>query len=384
MKILRTIESFYPFMSGPANQAYMISKKLKEKNITSSIFTTDYMAEESPSEEDYKGIPVRRFKVKGKYLKYLYTPQMKKEFIRFRPDLIHAHNYRSYQSEIAYKAAKKLNIPFIINTHGGLHGYKKITKGINKAPYWSYDLLGGKKHIKRSDAVIVSSNQEYGEALDFGVKKQKLHIVPMGIDVNDYRQSMRKRDDDKIVLLFVGRITKDRNLMPMLDALKDIDDRRISLRIVGGEARRTDTDRLGYLDLLRHTAAKYSINSVFTGPKYGKDLINEYMNADIFIYTSVWENFGQTLLEAGAAGLPIISTRVGIAEDIVKDEKTGYLVSHNSTKEIEKAVRNLMDKKKRESFGKSIHTLVKKGFAWDRITEKYAGIYEQALKNKKR
>jgi len=377
MRVLRTIESFYPFMTGPANQAFMISKKLHEKGIESPIFTTNYKAENSPSTEVYKGIKVRRFRVKRAYMKYLYTPVLKKDILKFNPDIIHAHNYRSYQTEIAFKAAKELNIPFIINTHGGLLGYKSITKGAKSTPYRVYDLMGGKGLVNKADAVIVSSKQEYDEAVRFGVKEDKLHIIPMGIDVSEYQKIKRTRKDDKTVLLFVGRICRDRNVMPILEALKVLNDDRFELRVVGGAVKRSDTEKAGYLDELKRYAKKNKLNVVFTGLKYDDDLKKEYRNADIFIYTSLWENFGQTMLEAAAAGLPIIATDVGIANDIVINGKTGFITSKSDENKIAEHITELFDKNKRGEFGKEILKIVRSDFNWDDIIIKYMNLYRK-------
>lgn len=75
------------------------------------------------------------------------------------------------------------------------------------------------------------------------------------------------------------------------------------------------------------------------------------------------ENFGQTMLEAGAAGLPIIATKTGIANDIVKENKTGFIVGHNNPEEIVSYIKELTDKNKRELFGRRIRDIVKKGLS---------------------
>jgi len=94
------------------------------------------------------------------------------------------------------------------------------------------------------------------------------------------------------------------------------------------------------------------------------------------VYTSFYESFGQTMLEAGAAGLPVISTKVGVANDIVKNDKTGFIVGPDNPKEIAEYVIKLSDKNKRELFGKKIRDIVKKNFDWDNIIEKYIEVYD--------
>ena len=93
MKVLRLIEAFYPFVSGPAKQAFNISKRLEENKISSPIFTTNYHAEDAPLTEDFEGISVRRFRIRYRFMRFFYTPHMKKEVLHENPDIIHARSH---------------------------------------------------------------------------------------------------------------------------------------------------------------------------------------------------------------------------------------------------------------------------------------------------
>jgi len=70
------------------------------------------------------------------------------------------------------------------------------------------------------------------------------------------------------------------------------------------------------------------------------------------VYTSFYENFGQTILEAGATGLPIITTKVGVAGQVIKHDESGFFVDFKSPEKIADYVMELLSKAKRESFGK--------------------------------
>jgi glycosyltransferase involved in cell wall biosynthesis len=363
-------------MSGPANQAFMISKLLSKRSNVSPIFTSNIGAKKEPIKENMDGVEVRRMPVNFSFMKYYFSRRFRPILEANKPDIIHAHNFRSYQGEAAFRSAKKLGVPYVINTHGGLLGYTHMVKGIKSWPYRLYDKFIGRKIINEASAVIVSSKQEKDEALSYGVDEEKLHVIPMGIDIKDYLSIKRTRKDDKLRLLFVGRICRDRNLMPILEALREM--KNIELRIIGGAVKRTDTDRDGYLLDLKEYVKRNGLPVKFTGPKYGKELRKEYRNADIFVYTSVYENFGQTLLEAAASALPIISTDVGIAKDIVKDGKTGYIIK--DAQGIVEAVEFLNDKDTRKRFGIAVAKIAKKDFDWDDIIMAYEKIYLGVLK----
>ena len=88
-----------------------------------------------------------------------------------------------------------------------------------------------------------------------------------------------------------------------------------------------------------------------------------------------------TVEGAGAAGLPLICTKVGIAPEIIQNGKNGFLVRGNP-KEIADKIIKLFDRKKRERFGKITREIVRKNFDWDKIMKKYIQVYKSALKKK--
>ena len=89
------------------------------------------------------------------------------------------------------------------------------------------------------------------------------------------------------------------------------------------------------------------------------DLISYYKTADLFLFTSNYEGYGRTVVEAMAAGLPVIMTNVGLAGDILKDNLNGLIVPINNLGELKRGIRILMDdKEKRKDISrKSIETV---------------------------
>lgn len=101
MKVLRTIETFYPFICGPVNQAFQISKRLLQKNIESTIHTTYSDVDSSlPASELHDGVPVRRYPNTIQLMRYCISPGMTGAFKEF--DLVHSHNYRNFQSDLGF------------------------------------------------------------------------------------------------------------------------------------------------------------------------------------------------------------------------------------------------------------------------------------------
>jgi len=293
-------------------------------------------------------------------------------------DILHSHSYRSFQTDIGRLVSAVNRKPFVLSTHGTLSGYKYILKNkLAHLPYKIYDIATFKNAVCRAHAIIVSSKNEYREALEFGVHKKKVHLIPAGIDTTDYEP--HRVESNKILnLLFVGRIARNRRLEPIIKALQYLD--KVKLTIVGGEEKSSSLSRKGYLSELRALADEIGVGRriVFAGPKYGKELISYYRAADVFVYTSLYESFGQALLEAAAASLPIVSTPVGIAPEIVIDGETGFLVS-DDPKMISERIGQLSNVSSRTEFGDRIKKIVKEKFAWSNIIDQYLQIYQDLL-----
>ncbi|MFC1741104.1 glycosyltransferase family 4 protein [Nanoarchaeota archaeon] len=373
LKVLRTIESFYPYMSGPANQAFRISSELERKGIKSPILTSDFGAEKRPRRERVNGVEVLRFPIKWRFMKYFYTPNIKKAYGEF--DIVCAHSYRSYQTEIAYKMARKAGKPFILHNHGSLIGYRSFVKGWKKLPYLIYDIFH-KNIALKADAVLVNTKQEYLETVKFGVDKNKITIVPFGIDIEKYRPMKKKIGT--LNILWVGRITRDRNIEVILRAMKLLEKEDVKLKIVGNEYKRTSHDDNSELKRLKAIVKVLGIHDkVSFIPWTDKRANLEFRKADIFVYTSLWENLGQTILEAAAAGLPLVCTRVGIAQDLIEKD-TGRLVKFNSPTDVSSGILSFSSLKKKSKASKILMAKVKKEFSWTEIIKKYARVYESA------
>ena len=393
MRVIRTIESFYPVISGPANQVFMISNELEKKGIKSPVLTSNYKAKKSPFKEKFERVNVLRFDYSFKIMKYLVTPTIKEAFKKF--DIVHCHSHRSYQTAISYKQAKKYGKKFVISPHGSLLGYSQYLKGIAKLPYIIYDIFGGKQMIKNADAVIVNSKKEYCDAIKYGVSENKLHLLPVGIHINEY--SPMKKKSDVFRVLFVGRICKNRNIAPIIKAAKIIKKeiannkkfkknkkiKKIEFLIVGGEVKTSDTNKSGYLSSMKQLSKDLDVTDYvkFLGEKRGKELKKYYRTSDVFVYTSDSENFGQTILEAGAAGLPIICTKVGIAPEIIKNGQNGFLVKADAS-QIADRIQRLFETKKREKYGKKTREIVRNNFSWDVIISEYIKIYKTISRSK--
>jgi starch synthase (maltosyl-transferring) len=101
---------------------------------------------------------------------------------------------------------------------------------------------------------------------------------------------------------------------------------------------------------------------------------------DLFVLASKWEGMPNVLLEAGAAGIPIISTRVEGAEEIITSGESGVLVGISQPEELSNAVSDcLSDTHTASSRAERLQQLVAERFTWDSVVDSYSRLYESLL-----
>ena len=231
-----------------------------------------------------------------------------------------------------------------------------------------------KTSAKVADAVVVSSKLEYEDAIEFGIIKNKLFVIPMGIDVDEYADS-KINHEGTINILFVGRIARVRRIEILLQAVAKLSI-PYQLILVGGEEKTSSLSKSGYLDELKNLCKVLNINDhvTFVGAVPQDELSNWYSKGDIFVYPSLYENFGQPILEAAAAGLPIISTSVGVARELITDNETGFLFT-GDVQELADRITQLTDQNIRKEMGKSLRQKARSLYGWKGIIKQYLDLY---------
>ena len=254
-------------------------------------------------------------------------------------------------------------------------GYKKYLPSNQHTPYKLYDALTLKASAKSANAVVVSSKLEYEDAVEFGIEKTKLHVIPMGIDVDEYVDNPIKQNGDAINILFVGRIARVRRIEILLQAVAKLSV-PFYVTLVGGDEKTSSLSKAGYLDELKKLCITLNIKDrvTFVGPVAQDELFNWYSKGDVFVYPSLYENFGQPILEAAAAGLPIISAPVGVAQEIITDNETGFLFNGDD-QELANRITQLTDQNLRKKIGDAVRERVRSLYGWEGIINQYLNLY---------
>ena len=175
-------------------------------------------------------------------------------------------------------------------------------------------------------------------------------------------------DNSAIVILFLGRINKEKGVGELIDAFSNLvsRDKRVVLWLVG-----TDEDRLQ--DKLDVKESIFWISNT--------DIPEQYMAAaDIFCLPSYREGFGSAVIEAAACGIPAVGSNIYGLSDAIVDKITGILVPVKSVKSLESALQKLVDNKKiREQMGFMAKRRVIENFSQSKMTELLIKHYKSLL-----
>jgi glycosyltransferase involved in cell wall biosynthesis len=163
--------------------------------------------------------------------------------------------------------------------------------------------------------ILAASSFTRDTLVENGTPADRITVVPYGVDCARFSPSPHPRQADKILrLLFVGRINQRKGIKYLLEALRLLDRRDVHLSVCG---RVVDS-----LDLFKPFAGQVDVQPDVTH----EALVAAYRQADLFVFPSVAEGFGQVLLEALACGLPILSTTHTAAPDLIDDGLEGWIV----------------------------------------------------------
>ncbi|MFQ3671217.1 MAG: glycosyltransferase family 1 protein, partial [Verrucomicrobiia bacterium] len=187
------------------------------------------------------------------------------------------------------------------------------------------------------DLVYVNSNFYRQCWIDRGIAGEKLAILPRGLDTELFHPKRRdpdfwrKRGAKGPVVLYVGRISKEKDLALLIevDALLREGGVRCQLALVGEGPYRQE---------LQAALPEAIFTGILTGPELG----TAYASADLFIFPSTTDTFGNVVVEAFASGLPVLVSDVGGPRELVEGPEMGRVLPANQPKVWAEAVRDLL------------------------------------------
>lgn len=249
---------------------------------------------------------------------------------KYNFNLITVHEYPPFYNGIGAKMLwKKIKVPYILEIHH-IPGYPKAADMKEKI-YKKISKLFLKFDAEDSLAVRVVNKTQVPEFLEkSGVPKEKIVYIPsFYIDLEIFRpMELEKRYD----LIFIGRLEKNKGIGLLLKALEILNNKNfnIDLLIVGEGSLRKNYE----LQVKNYGLKNYV--TFYGWAEDSKEIAKLINRSKALIISSFNEGGPRVLLEAMACGVPIISTKVGIAEDIIENNKNGLLIDWDPTDMAEK------------------------------------------------
>jgi glycosyltransferase involved in cell wall biosynthesis len=246
-------------------------------------------------------------------------------------DIIYIVAIWNYPVAAAAYYCRKFKLPYIISPRGLLYPYVTAKKAWKK---WPYYYLITKRDLNGATAIHYTTEDEAEKChLPLGLKNRAF-IIPNGIDLSEFKglpvkEKLSQRYPvlrGKKVILFLGRINWKKGLDILVKAFGGLAKEREDLHLlIAGN------DEAGYGKKVKRWVAELGLKDcvTFTGMLVGREKLEAYAASDIFAFPSYSENFGMTVIEAMACGIPVvISDKVGISSEI-RENKAGIVVDTN-------------------------------------------------------
>jgi len=362
MKIVQVVSYYPPHLGGMENCVKEISERLAKKGHQVEVFASDI--------DCNKGKLRSTKNLKIHYLKswqFAHTPIMPSLFFKLlkisKDSIMHVHIAQALVPEVVYLVSKIKKIPYIAHVHGDSRPSGKFGFLLPL-----YKKLFIKKILSKAEKVICLS-KDYKQFFNkkYGINESKIIVIPNGVSEKFFINKEKKLN--KIPnLLFVGRLSVEKNIPKLIEAISLLKN-KVILHIVGEGEKKEELKKLIFDKRMKIV--------ILHGKKTGRELIDFYKHADIFLLASSCEGLPLTLLEAMASRTPIIASNIRGIREIIGN--VGILISPPTSENFARAIDNLIeDKKLRNTLSVSGREKAK-GYDWDKIVEKFENVYREAL-----
>lgn len=288
----------------------------------------------------------------------------------FHPDLIHVAS-PTPMGQFGLRYARKHQIPAVSSYHTHFVDYFKYYGfGLFENQGWSYL----KWFYNQFNRIYVPSQNTANQLKQKGF--ENIELWQRGIELNNFSPEFRNHalrsrigvTDDEPILLFVGRLVKEKDLEDLIKTNEILMSRQIRFKqVIIGDGP------------MRSRLKEALPEAHLTGIQRGHELAQWYASSDIFVFPSTTETFGNVILEAYASGLPVIGVDKGGSMDLIQDQQTGFIAKSNTPTDIAQRVQILIENINLRIAMREQALAYAKNFSWEAINGALILSYQKLL-----
>lgn len=379
MKILITTDWYKPVINGVVTSVDNLCSELLKMGFEVRILTL------SNSPHSYKKgnvyyigsvsvgavYPQARLRIK-------WNREMIKELIAWKPDIVHSQcEFSTFVP--ARRIAESCDAPLVHTYHTAYEDYTHYFCPIDRLGKGAVKKFS--EHVLNKTGAVIAPSKKVEDMLRRYDINSCVYVIPSGIDTEKFisgndegRERVRKLfkiGEDEFIMVYVGRLAKEKNLEEVLDIMEGMKASPVRLLIAGDGPYRHEleekAERQGIRDRL-----------LFAGMVSPMDVADYYRAGDVFVNASRSETQGLTYIEAMACRIPVLCRRDECLEDVIKHGENGFL--YETAAEFENIVNMLRaDEELRKTIGKNGFETAAVKFCAGAFASSCAKLYEECL-----
>lgn len=392
MKVILSGWRVFPFhgYGGLEKYPYYLGKYLQEEGIDVRIVTSLARGNEKLSQHDGIEYVFLRPMIVWKKLWspgiLLYSLSLAKYLKKERCDILHSFENTAYAYLHFKDRVPTLTQPFGIEPFAApyMMGFRNIKK-------MYVDIMA--RHplrycISHADAVMSEGDFQIKELLELGVPKEKILNLPVGINLSFIKEKLENvqllRKDlglsaDDFVIISVNRFDPDKGLGYLVDTFNILNEKldNVKLILIGGVE--NERERGEYTKVINQLGEYRLMDKTIIAENVSEDILYDYYAlSNVYVSSTLQDDFIMSIQEAMACGLPVVSTG---QDFLVKSGVNGYVVSKRDPPEMAKAVLKIYDGNECEAMGAKSKEMAE-NYGFESIAKKAIRIYEKLLEEK--
>lgn len=391
LNILYIAPRFHPFKGGAEQNLLAFAKRMAKEGHIVTVFTTNikFRHEELPKEEFYEGIKIVRHWALNEWLYAGFYPELLPALLLNKFDVIHTTGIGFLWREFCLISKKILSpkTKFITTPHGPFmaledkEGFRVFARNTYTAVLrlflpWLYNAV-----------IAVNPKQHEWMTKLYGISKEKIHLIPNGIDETYLEKSAPEFSrEDKVIMTYLNRMEWYKGIQDIITAISKV------LELDEENKNKADYIPLpefgfwamgrqgGFTQQLKDMVERLNLENYvkFKFSPTDEERDEAYLKSQINILASKWEATGIVLIEAMAKGNALVTTTGNEAYDIlIKEGENGFVYEYGDEEKLAQILYKLLtDFDLRQSMIK-FNVDFAKNFTWDAVFPKYKELLEQ-------